>query len=143
MPRTILVPFDGSDDAIAGLEYALDTYPHSDLTIFHVVELATVLPDGSTQEFDSWVQTIRSRREDAEILHERAMTIASDHEGTFSNKTWIGSPSKAIIKFAETADVDHVVVGSRGQTDEPTHNLGSVAETVLRRTPVLVTVIRS
>lgn len=142
MSRTILVPFDGSEDSIEGLEYALDAYPRSDLTVFHVIELATVLPDDSTRGFDSWVQQVRNRREDAEELLETATTMAAGHGGTVSTATWIGSPAKSIVEYAETNGVDHVVIGSRGQTVESDRRLGSVAEAVLRRAPVLVTVIR-
>jgi nucleotide-binding universal stress UspA family protein len=48
-----------------------------------------------------------------------------DHDG--------GRPREAIVEYVTDHEVDHVVMGSRGRTDDPEVSLGSVAETVLQR----------
>lgn len=141
MERTILVPVDGSEDALDGLRYALEKYPDADVTALHVVEFARVFPDES-REFESWTNAIADRREGADDVLAEATETAAEHDREISTATWIGAPAKAIVEYADEHDFDHVVVGSRGRTDEADVRLGSVAETVLRRAPVLVTVVR-
>lgn len=52
-----------------------------------------------------------------------------------------GSTAAAILKEAETAGADLVVIGTRGQTGFARYLLGSVAEAVLRSSPVDVLVV--
>ena len=52
------------------------------------------------------------------------------------------SESANIVEYVETHDVDHVVIGSHGRKGLSRVLLGSVAELVVRRSPVPVTVVR-
>jgi len=54
----------------------------------------------------------------------------------------VGRPARAIEECAEEAAVDHVVIGSHGRDGIARILLGSVAETVVRRSPVPVTAVR-
>jgi nucleotide-binding universal stress UspA family protein len=56
--------------------------------------------------------------------------------------TEIGRPSRAIVEYAEEHDIDHIVMGSHGRSGVTRILLGSVAETVVRRSPVPVTIVR-
>jgi nucleotide-binding universal stress UspA family protein len=47
-----------------------------------------------------------------------------------------------IVTYADENDVDHVVLGSHGRKGLTRVLLGSVAEAVVRRSPVPVTVVR-
>ena len=49
---------------------------------------------------------------------------------------------REIIGFAEDNDVSHIVIGSHGRTGASRVLLGSVAQTVVRRAPTPVTVVR-
>ncbi|WP_412781655.1 universal stress protein, partial [Aeromonas diversa] len=53
-----------------------------------------------------------------------------------------GDPSRMIISYTETHDVDRIVLGSHGRSGLSRVLLGSVAETVARRSPVPVTIVR-
>jgi len=44
--------------------------------------------------------------------------------------------------YAEDLDVDHIVMDSHGRSGASRVLLGSVAETVTRRSPVSVTIVR-
>jgi nucleotide-binding universal stress UspA family protein len=46
------------------------------------------------------------------------------------------------VDYAAEHDIDHIVVGSHGRTGASRILLGSVAETVARRSPVPVTIVR-
>ena len=54
----------------------------------------------------------------------------------------VGRPAATIVEEARERDVDHIVVGSHGRTGASRILLGSVAETVARRSPVPVTIVR-
>ena len=73
--------------------------------------------------------------------------IANRLEGQFSNlpsgitlQALTGNPASEILKYADSADVDLVVISSRGANDDPRWSLGSVADKILRATekPVLL-----
>lgn len=56
--------------------------------------------------------------------------------------TEFGRPARTIVEYVEDHDVDHVVVGSHGRSGLSRTLLGSVAERVVRRSSVPVTVVR-
>ena len=60
----------------------------------------------------------------------------------FGLETVDGKPAREIVSYAEKGDVDHIVMGSRGRSGLSRLLLGSVAETVVRRAPTPVTVVR-
>ena len=53
-----------------------------------------------------------------------------------------GEPAEEIVEYAERNDIDHIIMGSHGRDDDSPLPLGSVAETVMRRSPVLVSIVR-
>lgn len=142
MDRTILVPFDGSAHSRAGLEYTLEEYPDADVTVLHVVELTRALSEDGERALEEVAQWLEGKRADATKVLEEAEEIAAERDRHVRTVRWVGQPAKAILEYASEEDVDHVVIGSRGQTDDESGRLGSVAESVVHRAPVLVTVIR-
>jgi len=46
------------------------------------------------------------------------------------------------VEYAEESDVDHIVIGSHGRSGVSRILLGSVAESVVRRADMPVTVVR-
>ncbi|GAB3019557.1 universal stress protein [Natronobiforma cellulositropha] len=140
MARTILVPFDGSPHARAGLEYAFETYPDAAVTVLHVVERTGEL-GFDDQALEAWLERVDAARADAQDVLERAEAIAAQRDRPLETALWVGRPTTAILAYTTEADVDHVVIGSRGTGDADGH-LGSVADAVVHRSPVLVTVVR-
>jgi len=53
-----------------------------------------------------------------------------------------GPPADCILGYADEADADVVVVGTRGRHGPGKYHLGSVAEAVVRRSPVPVLTVR-
>jgi nucleotide-binding universal stress UspA family protein len=54
----------------------------------------------------------------------------------------VGSPARTILAYVDDHDVDHVVMGSHGRSGVSRLVFGSVAEQVMRQSPVAVTVVR-
>jgi len=134
---------DGSPKSEAGLEYALDTYPNAGIVVLYVMtpydfsgEEDPPLPPELAEE---WHQDTRER---AEAIFEEARGIAAEHDAEIETALDVGDPWRAIVEYAGENDIDHVVMGSHGRADESALPLGSVAEAVMRRSPVLVTIVR-
>lgn len=137
MSRRILVPVDGSPKSMAGLDHALTTYGDEDVVVLHVItphEAEDPLP-----EADDWYDDARDA---AEGVLDDARAAAADHGVEVTTEIEVGEPWRAIVEYADAHDVDHIIMGSHGRDAESQVPLGSVAETVMRRASVLVSVVR-
>lgn len=142
MPERILVPVDGSPESHAALEFALDRYGDDETTIvvlhvFNPIETIYAAEPGAIDQ-----RVIERQRERAAAILDEAVEAASSHPGPVERVLVEGTPPAEIVDYVEEGDIDHVVVGSRGRTGLSRVLLGSVAEVVVRRSPVPVTVVR-
>ena len=135
----VLVPIDGSPQAIEALDHAVSEFPDADIVLLHVIDpvdagysAEAVLPSYS----EDWYE---SRKETAEGLFEEAEE-RTGHE--FETAIEVGRPARIIVEYTEGKDIHHVVMGSHGRSGVARVLLGSVAETVVRRSPIPVTVVR-
>jgi nucleotide-binding universal stress UspA family protein len=142
MAKRLLVPVDGSDPADAALEFALEEYPEADITVLSVID-PTDVGYGSIEAAPSTFEHLQDSAEKrTENILNEAANRAADHGVEVTGETMIGMPSRAIVEWAENNDVDGIVIGSHGRQGVTRVLLGSVAETVVRRSPVPVTVVR-
>lgn len=137
----ILVPYDGSVPAQNALEHAVSNRGDEEIILLRVVEAA----DGSIEAgFDLLRQGLKERREEHKAeLSEEIKHLIDTERVEFRIETAIGTPSREIVSFAEENDVSQIVIGSHGRSGASRILLGSVAERVVRRSPVTVTVVRS
>jgi nucleotide-binding universal stress UspA family protein len=148
MPTHVLVAVDGADQSDRAVEFVADEWGDVPATLLHVIDPvqagydASVLPSGS----EAWYQS--AKEDAADILtesRERLAAARDDDAGTaatIDTRTEVGRPAATIVEFAEELDADHVVVGSHSRKGVSRLVLGSVAESVVRRSPVPVTVVR-
>jgi nucleotide-binding universal stress UspA family protein len=142
MAKRLLVPVDGSDPADAALSYALEEYPDAEITVLTVID-PTEMGYGSMEAAPSTFDRLQQAAEDrAERVLEDATSMAAAHDRDVTTETVLGVPSREIVEWVEEHDVDGVIVGSHGRQGVTRVLLGSVAETVVRRSPVPVTVVR-
>lgn len=136
---TVLVPVDHSEAAMDAIEYVLGEHPTADIAVLHVLDPfeSGVVSDGYATKY-----VAEGMREDGEELLERIEELAADHVGELETELVVGQPAREIISAAEQEDVEQVVMGSHGRTGLTRVLLGSVAETVVRRAPVPVTIVR-
>jgi nucleotide-binding universal stress UspA family protein len=146
MTQRILVPFDGSDQAITALEYALTQFSDADITVVHVIEAGGVSGMGTGYMAPHYGEAFAAEREAAEDraeqLFEEAQAHADEYGVTLTTATESGRPVREIIGYTEENDIDQIVIGSHGRSGASRLLLGSVAETVVRRAPVPVIVVR-
>lgn len=136
MVEKLLVATDGSSKAKEALEFALREFEDAKTTVIYVLDsekFSDELPiDPMSEEQRSHASNVLSEAE----------KVAEGH-GVEVETVWrVGEPWREIVGHAEEEGFDHVVVGSRGKTGVKRILLGSVAEGVVRRSPVPVTVVR-
>jgi nucleotide-binding universal stress UspA family protein len=136
----VLVPLDGSDGSWAALGYVEERYPDATVTLLHVIDPGRVTyaaGGGPPTAAEQWFHDERDRAEELFATARERMEASE-----IRTATEVGSPARVIVEFAETEGVDEVVMGSHGRDGVARVLLGSVAETVVRRAPVPVTVAR-
>ena len=144
MGQHVLVPIDGSETAWKALDVALGLFPEGELSVLHVIGPAGVATDADGGVLDSKAYD-RAKAEAEELNAEANERIdAADPPVPALREVAleIGDPAREILDYAEANDVDHVVMGSRGRSSIERLLLGSVSETVTRRAPMSVTVVR-
>jgi nucleotide-binding universal stress UspA family protein len=141
MSQEVLVPIDGSAPAETALEHALETFPEASLTLLTVIDPAVGIGTGASGPGGSelWYE---SMREQAEATLEAGRERAAGHGREVETVTETGRPASTIVEYAEEQGVDGIVIGSHGRQGVSRLLLGSVAETVVRRAPCPVTVVR-
>ncbi|MCU4750811.1 universal stress protein [Halobacteria archaeon AArc-curdl1] len=141
MANTILVPIDGSEHSREALSVAIEEFDDAELIVLHVIEPYNVFSVTENAARDD--EVLEERRSERAALLEESREFAADRGVNVRTELMLGSPSRAIVDACEEFDVDHVVMGSRGRTGLSRLVLGSVADTVVKRAPTTVTVVRS
>lgn len=146
MAERILVPVDGSSRAKEAFEHALEEHPESTVVVLHVLNPVNMISysdeEGGFFDVEGYRREEESRRASAEEMMERYRAEAADRSVAVQTIVTVGSPARRILETVENESVDHVVMGSRGRSGVGRVLFGSVAETVTRRSPVPVTIVR-
>ncbi len=151
MSKRILVAVDGSAEATEALRFAAEEWPDAELTALHVInpaESTTGAEGGFPGAVDQWYDSARVRGK-------RVLSEATDRfDREIATRLEVGRPAATILDVADGdasgtgADgtdpepFDHIALASRGRTGLSRVVLGSVAEGVVRRAAVPVTVVR-
>lgn len=144
MSKRIVVPVDDSDRSVDALEFAVDEFPDAEITALHVLDpgdfyAATGVDGGAMANYE---QIYERHEQQADRILENAVDLAADRGVEIDTDRVIGGISRSIVDYVEEHDADQIVVGSHGRTGASRILLGSVAETVARRSPVPVTIVR-
>jgi nucleotide-binding universal stress UspA family protein len=142
MSKRVLVPIDGSDQSDDALDHALEEFSDADITVLHVIDPVDAgysAPVGIPGGSEEWYE---GAQKEAQALFEEAQAVADEYGVTLDTATEMGRPSRTIVGYAEDEGFDHIVIGSHGRAGVSRILLGSVAETVVRRATMPVTVVR-
>lgn len=142
MTKHVLVPMDGSDQAQHALDYALEELTGVRVTLLHVINPAEAgfgAQVGIPSYSEEWYE---AAKEEAEELLGGAADRCEAAGVEAEIDTGVGKADRAIAEYADEHGVDHIVIGSHGRAGVSRILLGSVAESVVRRSPVPVTVVR-
>ena len=142
MVKRALVPIDGSKQAESACNLVFEEFPDATLVLLHVINPAEASygAQASIPSFsEEWYEEEKERAENAFVDIERD---AEEYGVDVETVVEVGKPSQTIVDYAEDHDIDHIVMGSHGREGVSRILLGSVAETVIRRSSVPVTVVR-
>ncbi|WP_276260986.1 universal stress protein [Haloglomus litoreum] len=142
--KKVLVPIDGSEQSHAALQHALSEFEGATLTLLHVINPARAgygAQAGIPTSSEEWLEEAEA---EADELFAAAEERAHGRDVQLETVTEVGNPSRVIVEFTEDEanGIDHVVMGSHGRSGLSRVLLGSVAENVVRRSTVPVTVVR-
>lgn len=139
MVDRVLVPYDGSEMADRALDYALDVFDGASITVLYVAgEPSPMMWKALRVAVDDDVESAAA--DVADEFLEQARERAAAQGAEIETAVELGSPAQQIVERA--ADYDTVVLGSHGSDVQSRLFVGNVAERVVRRSPVPVTVVR-
>ena len=142
-PRTILVPIDFGDASLAALDYIVDLVEGTEASIYVVntFEIPIVgLPDGvvaATAELTSRIVNAAQKALD---------DIVDRYEGRKVVLTPLlkqGDAREVIIALAKELGADLICIGTHGRRGIARALIGSVAESVVRTSPVPVLTVHA
>jgi len=150
------VPVEGSPLSMKALEVALTDYPDAEVVVLHVMDpigsgpnIVDVMrpkfgdgaPPGSvTPEY--WQEWYDSARERAEEVFDDARSVAAEHDRRVETVLEFGEADDVVVEYADEHGIDRIAMGSHGRAGAARFLLGSVAETVVRRAAVPVTIVK-
>lgn len=139
--NSILVPTDGSEGAQIGARRGINLAATigTDLHVLSVIDSREIEPDLMSNE-----QTEREQllEEEAERAVDSIARLARTHlSGRITTAVNSGIPFKTINDYADTHDIDLIVMGTQGRTGFERILLGSVAERTLRTANVPIVTV--
>ncbi|AHG00404.1 universal stress protein UspA [Halostagnicola larsenii XH-48] len=137
MFETVVVATDGSESVKRAVDVGLDLANRFDAT----VHALSIIDAG---EVDASPEQLREELETALETHADAALATVEERASLDLTTAIreGRPAREVCSYAREIDADLVVTGTRGRHGENRLLLGSVAERVVRTSPVPVLTVR-
>ncbi|WP_424002985.1 universal stress protein [Haloarcula salina] len=143
MGKRILVAVDSSEQASEACSFAAEEHPDATLVLLHVINPAEAgySAEASIPSFsEEWYEQQEAAAES--LFDDLEATATEAGVETVERVLEVGRPTQVIVDYAEDNDIDQIVMGSHGRAGMSRILLGSVAEIVVRRASVPVTVVR-
>ncbi|WP_137290673.1 universal stress protein [Natronorubrum halophilum] len=135
----VLVPTDGSEHAGIALERGVEIAAETGATL-HLLSVVNVTRYGTDSETDALVDRLE---ENTKRVLETAAKRAAASGVDVRTAVTVGTVHRAISAYAETEDIDLLVMGTHGRGGPDRELLGSVTERVLRTAPAPVLTVRA
>jgi universal stress protein A len=139
--RKILCPIDFSEHSVAALDVALKMAQQNDATVYllNVVPLPAGAAGFQPVPMEPYPYVEKDRREQLEKLAQERIPAAVRYEAVVIS----GDPAERVLETARGLDADLIVMGTHGRRGLSHLFLGSVAERVVRESPIPVLTARS
>ncbi|MFC4541734.1 universal stress protein [Halosolutus amylolyticus] len=137
----VLIPTDGSDTVPETLAHGLPIAADNDATVHALYVVDSRITAAATDEAGSDLErSLEAEGREAVA----AVTDRAEAEGLDAvSEVREGTPSKAILDYADEAGIDLIVIGTRGKSPrEKVTSLGSVSERVVDNASIPVFVVR-
>jgi nucleotide-binding universal stress UspA family protein len=137
----ILCPFDFERDSMDALELACQLAKQNSATVY-LLTVIGALPNGATALPPVPLALNPDPEFEAACLR-RLEAIAREKLVGVSHESFVvtGNAAPEILKFINERDIDLIVMGTHGRTGVKHFLLGSVAERIVRESPVPVLTI--
>ncbi len=133
--KKILVPLDGSKNSLRALDQAISIGRKSDATItgFHVIKFPIVFSRQIKKQY----------QKNAEQIMNSASKLVKKSGLTFNRIIrFNGYVGAEIVNFAQSKELDLIVIGSRGPSPIGQIFIGSVANYVLNKSKLPVLLVK-
>ncbi|MHA7646285.1 universal stress protein [Nitrosopumilus sp. S4] len=136
--QKILVPLDGSSNAMRGLDRAIEIAKGSgaEITGFYVFHLPLA----------AGIKYTKKMKDDAQNKAVKAIGPAMNRVqkagATFKYKTGGGHTGSEIVNFAQKGKFDMIVIGARGMGGAKEAFLGSTSNYVMHKTKIPVLIVK-
>lgn len=145
-----LVATDGSKDSDRALEHAIDLAEAADaeVTVVHVVtpriESSGMDPIESFSDAERRLvlENVERAEERGQVVLEDAAETVEEAGLEVETALLYGEAVESIVEYADDEACDGIFVGHRGLSDRAESFLGSVANELVRRATVPVTIVR-
>ncbi|MDH3192213.1 MAG: universal stress protein [Nitrosopumilus sp.] len=136
--KKILVPLDGSQNSLRGLEKAIYFARQcgAKITGICVAYVPPKLAFVSVKGIDS------TTRKKIDTFLDKAKTISAKNGVDFEGEVVSGSAEKDILDFANKWNYDLIVIGSRGAGSTDKSYIGSIANHILHNSSIPVLVVK-
>lgn len=144
MVTRVLIPIDYSDLAEKALRTALSLHPDADITVLHVIDYRTsdLGPGGFGNEPDEMEKWLDEARAATEELLAEAEAIAAEYDTEIETDYVVGEDASSVLRYVEDDGFDLIIMGSHGRSLPARILMGGVSETVVRRAPIPVMLVR-
>lgn len=138
----ILIPTDGSEPAEHAIPTGIDLAAAHDATVYAMYVVEPVPLGGYAAGMSTASSEHGEYTEQQEAEAEAALDIVSEAgleaDVDVVETVKYGEPDEAIVTYAETSDIDLIVMGTHGRSGADRLVIGSVAEKVVRGSSVPV-----
>lgn len=141
MYERILFPTDGSEGSEIVLEHAIDLAKRYDATLEGLFVGDQRTYAGMAADIDR-EQIKEAQASVSEQALDRVRSAAEDAGVDVETTHTSGVPAEKIVEVVEEDDADLVVMGTHGRTGIDHYLIGSIAERVVRQSPVPVVTVR-
>ena len=146
MFEQILIPTDGSKPAEHAVEQGVALAAEHGATV-HAMSIVEPIPlggftSGPEPSSAEHGKVVEEQRIEAQKAIDTVVEYCERHDVPVVEALTYGTPSDEIIEFAEDEGMDAIVMGTHGRSGAQRLIIGSVAEKVVRRSPVPVLTVR-
>ena len=139
MPK-ILIPVDGSDNALRAIDYLISLAVQLKETSIHVITVRDAMDSPQLHRFWTKEQIHTFQQESGHALLDAAQQRLDKAGLTYTSNIAIGDMAQSIVKYANDQQCSMIVMGTRGMGSIASLILGSVASKVvhLAKMPVML-----
>jgi nucleotide-binding universal stress UspA family protein len=142
--KKILIATDGSACSAEAVQFGVElaSEHEAEVVFVHVAPTSDIVPVAGFGMVGALPRVPHELNEYDRAPLEEAEQIADQHGVRASCKLLAGHPAHEVVAYADSEDVDLIVVGSRGHGALASALLGSVSRTVLSESKRPVAIVR-